>query len=216
MSGRGVASSARILAAERREQAWELKKRGYSYRQIAEKLATSKSTAERDIKRVLDELNARTLETAAEARALDLARLDELLVAWFDTALRERERPTGGEAAEGEASDDLVAVWFAKAARREEAAGEPQTALDAIDWSTLTPMDLLEAVFKQAMLSKQATDIVFKVLEQRAKLLGLYRQEVALTTPAPLQVAADLSGLDEESLDAIIRNLSAAFGAGAD
>lgn len=197
MSRRGVASSARIQAAERREQAWELKKRGYSYRQIAEKLATSKSTAERDIKRVLDELNARTLETAAEARALDLARLDELLVAWFETATRSQERA------------------FRKA-QELAANGEAIEPDDSGDKEPLSLLDELEIALKEATVSRQAADIVFKVLEQRAKLLGLYRQEVALTTPAPLQVAADLSGLDEESLDAIIRNLSAAAGAGAD
>lgn len=187
MSGRGVASSGRIAAAERRERAWELKKRGFSYRQIAERLDSSKSTVERDVKRVLDELNARTLETATEARALDLARLDELMVAWFETAMRTQERS------------------FREAAGSAAGEEEPLGLLDALD-----------AAMKEAAVSKQAADIVFKVLEQRAKLLGLYRQEVALVTPAPLQVVADLSGLDEESLDAIIRNLSAAFGAGAD
>lgn len=203
MSGRGVASSGRIAAAERREQAWELKKRGFSYRQIAERLASSKSTVERDVKRVLDELNARTLETAAEARTLDLARLDELLVAWFETAMRTRERAfreVVDSAASGSAAGDV-----------DEMAGE------AVDGEEpLGLLDELDAALKETAVSKQAADIVFKVLEQRAKLLGLYRQEVALVTPAPLQVAADLSGLDEESLDAIIRNLSAASGAGAD
>lgn len=187
MSGRGVASSGRIAAAERREQAWGLKKRGFSYRQIADRLNSSKSTVERDVKRVLDELNARTLETAAEARTLDLARLDELLVAWFETAMRTQERA------------------FREVVNSAVGDEEPLGLLDALD-----------AALKEAAVSKQAADIVFKALEQRAKLLGLYRQEVALMTPAPLHVTADLSGLDEESLDAIIRNLSAASGAGAD
>ena len=198
MSGRGVASSGRIAAAERREQAWKLKKRGFSYRQIAERLDSSKSTVERDVKRVLDELNARTLETAAEARALDLARLDELLVAWFETAMRTRERAFR-EVVDSTAGD--VDEMSGAAVDGEEPLGL---------------LDELDAALKETAVSKQAADIVFKVLEQRAKLLGLYRQEVALVTPAPLQVAADLSGLDEESLDAIIRNLSAASGAGAD
>ena len=198
MSGRGVASSGRIAAAERREQAWELKKRGFSYRRIAERLDSSKSTVERDVKRVLDELNARTLETAAEARALDLARLDELLVAWFETAMRTQERA-------------FREVVDSAAGDVDEGAGSA-----AGDVEPLGVLDALDAALKEAAVSKQAADIVFKVLEQRAKLLGLYRQELALVTPAPLQVAADLSGLDEESLDAIIRNLSAASGAGAD
>jgi len=191
----GVASGRRVVAAEKRERAWELRKRGLTYRKIAEVVAAefgsySKSQAERDIKRVLDELQERTLDVAAEARAEDLARIDDLMAVWFATALREHERPgMGGAAAEG------------------------STALDAVDWSALPPMELLEAVFKQAMLSKQATEIILKLLEQRAKLLGLHRQEVALTTPAPL-VVADLSGMDEDSLNAIVRNLSAALGAG--
>lgn len=95
---------------------------------------------------------------------------------------------------------------------------EDAAAARAIDLERLD--DLLTAWFRSATdrkgPDKDAAGVVAKVLEQRAKLLGLYRQEVALVTPAPLQVAADLSGLDEESLDAIIRNLSAASGAGAD
>ena len=68
-------------------------------------------------------------------------------------------------------------------------------------------------------MSRQAADVVLKVLEQRAKMMGLYRQEVALATPTPMAVvvgAADLSGLGEAELDAVIRNLQAALGAGND
>lgn len=61
---------------------------------------------------------------------------------------------------------------------------------------------------------KDAAEIVLKAVDQKGKILGYQRQEVALVTATPLrvaaQVAADLSGLDEDSLDAIIRNLSAA------
>lgn len=199
----GVASSRRAIAAERREAAWKLRKRGYSFQDIADELGPayggySKSSAERDVKRILNELNERTLETAAEARALDLARLDELLSAWFTTALRQHERaaaPAGEATVEGDETGE---------------GDETET----IDWSRLDPLEALEAALKEAMLSKQAADVIFKVLEQRAKLMGLYRQEVALTTPVPLQVAADLSGLNEESLDAIIRNLTAALSTG--
>ena len=183
----GKASGRRAIAAERREAAWNLRKRGYSFQQIADELGPayggySKSSAERDVKRVLHELNERTLETAAEARALDLARLDEVLQAWVTTAMREGERPGprgAGETAEGEpAGDDLVMAWFARALRdgTGKAAEADKSALDAIDWSTLGPMDLLDALFKQAMLSRQAAEIVFKALEQRARLLGLHRQ----------------------------------------
>lgn len=214
----GVASSRRAQAAERREEAWRLRKRGYSFQQIADELRPtfsnySKSTAERDIKRVLEEINARTLETAAEARALDLARLDDLLTAWFATALRENERATvAGEKSADQSADGLT-IDPAGDSAESGAAGEKAES-DASIWSALDPLETLEAALKEAMLSKHAAEIVFKALEQRAKLLGLHRQEVALTTPVPLQVAADLSGLDEDSLDAIIRNLTAAIGAG--
>lgn len=203
MSAKGTASSRRIIVAERREQAWALRRRGYSYRAIAEELSPqfgdsySKSQAERDIKHALDELNNRTLETAAEARALDLARLDDLLVAWFSDAIRET-------ASNSTAEDDTASTEAADAT-------EATDTTEAAD-----PMEELDKALKKMMLSKQAAEIVFKALEQRAKLLGLHRQELALTTPEPLQVSADLSGIDEEGLDAIVRNLTAALSAGQD
>jgi len=181
----GVASARRAEAAERRERAWELRKRGYTFRQIADELKPlfpkySKSSAERDIKAVLHELTTRTLNSAAEERALDLARLDELLTGWFSRAAGVgMARPMS--VAEGEDTD---------------------------------PLAELRASVQEQGLDKNAAEVVLKILEQRAKLIGLYRQEVALTTPEPLQVTADLSGLDEESLDAIIRNLQAAISAG--
>jgi|CXWK01.1.fsa_nt_gi hypothetical protein len=169
MATRGAASSRRAIAAERREAAWQLRKQGHAFRSIAERLAPeyggnySKSQAQRDVQAVLDELNERTVLDAAGARALDLARLDDLLVAWFPHAT---------------------------------IAGE-DTKFDPLD--------------------RHAADVVLKTLEQRAKLLGLHRQEVALSSSGPLIVATgdlgDLSQLSEEELDAIIRNLEAALGA---
>jgi len=199
----GTASTRRIAAAERREKAWDLRRRGFSFRAIAEELGRdpavgerySKSQAQRDVQHVLDELLARTVDSAAEARALDLARLDDLLAAWFESALRRGE----GTTVEHEAAEEA------------EAAEELR--------DTLSLMDTLEAAVKRQTLSRQAADVVLKVLEQRAKMLGLYRQEVALATPTPMAVvvgAADLSGLGEAELDAVIRNLQAALGAGND
>jgi hypothetical protein len=169
MATRGAASSRRAIAAERREAAWQLRKQGHAFRSIAERLAPeyggnySKSQAQRDVQAVLDELNERTVLDAAGARALDLARLDDLLVAWFPHA-------------------------------------------------TITGEDT-----KFDPLDRHAADVVLKTLEQRAKLLGLHRQEVALSSSGPLLVATgdlgDLSQLSEEELDAIIRNLEAALGA---
>jgi hypothetical protein len=181
MATRGAASSRRAIAAERREAAWQLRKRGHSFRSIAERLAPeyggnySKSQAQRDVQAVLDELNERTVLDAAGARALDLARLDDLLVAFFPPAIGAPADASGEESYGGEAA-----------------------ATDN------TP-------------DRHAADVVLKTLEQRAKLLGLHRQEVALSSSGPLIVATgdlgDLSQLSEEELDAIIRNLEAALGA---
>lgn len=175
MATRGAASSRRAIAAERREAAWQLRKQGHAFRSIAERLAPqyggnySKSQAQRDVQAVLDELNERTVLDAAGARALDLARLDDLLVAWFPHAT------------------------------------EHGAKFDPDDSSKFDPLD------------RHAADVVLKTLEQRAKLLGLHRQEVALSSNGPLLVATgdlgDLSQLSEEELDAIIRNLEAALGA---
>ena len=194
MGTKGTASAQRALAAERREKAWELRKRGYSFRAIAEELERdptvvetySKSQAERDVKRVLEDLQKRTVESAAEARLIDLARLDDLLAAWFASAVGMTDAEVierlGGEGGTVDEGSGLAAL------------GRPA-------------------------LDKAAADVVLKVLERRAKMLGLDRQDVALLTPAPLTVAvaaADLSGLGEAELDAVIRNLQAALGAGND
>ena len=197
MGTKGTASAQRALAAERREKAWELRKRGYSFRAIAEELERdptvvetySKSQAERDVKRVLEDLQKRTVESAAEARLIDLARLDDLLAAWFAQAVG---------MSDAEAIERLAAGAYGGAMADDERglAGLGRPALD-----------------------KAAADVVLKVLERRAKMLGLDRQDVALLTPAPLTVAvaaADLSGLGEAELDAVIRNLQAALGAGHD
>lgn len=199
----GAASGTKIRIAERRREAWELRKRGKSFQAIADELGYSKSSAERDIKVMLEELNQKTLESAAEARALDLARLDDVLAAWYGLALREKLDSLKEESSDTELSD----VDAADA----EAADD-----GSFKWSTEELAAAMELAVKEVTISKHATDIVFKALEQRAKLLGLYRQEVALMTPAPIQVATDISGLDEKSLDAIIRNLTAAIGAGRD
>lgn len=153
-----VSARKRVQLAERREMAWDLYKRGRSFRRIGEELDYSKSSAQRDVQHVLAEVAARTVESAAETRALNAARVEDVIAAWYPAA----------------------------AGKNEESEG----------------------------LERDAAEVFLKAVDQMAKLLGLYRQEVALMTPVPLQVGVDLSGIDEESLDAIIRNLEAARGAG--
>ena len=73
-------------AAERRAQAFELRKAGASYRSIARALSVNERSTRRYIKHVLDELKRETLNQAADYRALQLERLNDLLFADWKAA----------------------------------------------------------------------------------------------------------------------------------
>ncbi|HEY3230518.1 MAG TPA: hypothetical protein VGJ87_14945 [Roseiflexaceae bacterium] len=68
-------------AAERRQQAFELRKRGASYRAIGTELGISEAQAHRDVQRGLAHLAELEQASAEEYRALELARLDLAVVA---------------------------------------------------------------------------------------------------------------------------------------
>lgn len=191
---RGQNLSKRSVLVERREKAWALVKRGKSLQEIADELGYSKSSAQRDVQHVMNEVAERTVRDAMSQRALDVARVEDVIGAWFPAAAKVVfELPDDDEAAgatlrkpEAQAADD-----------------------DDLDEPRVTVV--------QALLDRDAAEVFLKAVEQKGKLLGYYRQEVALTTPAPLVVATtDLSGLSETELDAVIRNLQAALGAGDD
>lgn len=64
---------------------------------------------------------------------------------------------------------------------------------------------------------KDAAAIILRVMERRAKLMGLDKDNVNLYTPQPLAVTtADLSNINEGELDRIIANLQAAIGLSTD
>lgn len=71
---------------QQRQQAIELRKAGASYYQIGQTVGIAKSTACRYVQRALAELIAQTRELAEEARALDLARLDAILLPAYQRA----------------------------------------------------------------------------------------------------------------------------------
>lgn len=157
MATRGRASAKKIEIVERREMAWALRKRGYSFRRIAQALAAqlevpySKSQAQRDVDAVMEELQERTVIEASRGRAADLARLDDLLTAWYG----------------------------------------PATNWDRPD--------------------REAANIVLRVIDARAKLLGLSKQEISLTAAAPLPVALGLADASSEELKQILQNLELAL-----
>jgi hypothetical protein len=90
-------------AAERRVNAFDLRKAGASYRAIGRALGVSEAQAHRDVHLTLDELASRERESALQVREIELERLDEMLRAlWpavrrgdtssISTALRVAER----------------------------------------------------------------------------------------------------------------------------
>jgi DNA-binding CsgD family transcriptional regulator len=79
-------SAIRIRAREREERALELRKAGATYKAIGDALGCHESTAYDAVKRGLDRLLERIHESVAEARALDLARIDRLTFALWPKA----------------------------------------------------------------------------------------------------------------------------------
>lgn len=68
---------ARTLTIEvRRQKAFELKRDGWTYREIAKRLGVSVAIIHRDINDLLDELTETTQELAKKERAAQLGRLD--------------------------------------------------------------------------------------------------------------------------------------------
>jgi predicted transcriptional regulator len=82
----GGNGSRRITAAERRTEAIEMRKRGMSYKRIAEELGYSSATAvSSTINKALRELPQ---EGASNLRKIELERLDQLLDAMWDKAMK--------------------------------------------------------------------------------------------------------------------------------
>lgn len=63
---------------KRQQLALQLKQDGWSYRAIGEKLGVDYTTAYKDVKNAVNELNNLKLDSAEDYRALELARLDML------------------------------------------------------------------------------------------------------------------------------------------
>ena len=192
---RGQNLSKRSALVERREKAWALVKRGKSLQEIADELGYSKSSAQRDVQHVLDEVRERTIQDAMSQRALDVARVEDVIGAWYPAAAGVTFELPGDEEA-------LILRQPGTAAPDDNPGGDP---------------DAPRARLVQALLDRDAAEVFLKAVDQKGKLLGYYRQEVALTAQTPLVVATtDLSGLGEVELDAVIRNLQAALSAGDD
>jgi len=76
----------RIIAAERRLRALELRKQGYSYTEIGKAVGTSAQHAHRMVVKELERISAKLSENADELRELQLERLRDLLLALWPKA----------------------------------------------------------------------------------------------------------------------------------
>lgn len=90
----GKQSAVKLKAAERRQLVFELRKQGLDLRAIVQEIQTrhpgtscSLTTVHRDLQKVLGELVKQTFDDAETVLAMELARLDDLLAAYWVAAV---------------------------------------------------------------------------------------------------------------------------------
>lgn len=76
---RKAARSAKVAVVERRAEALALRRKGYSYPQIASELGVALGTAHKDVQQGLGEVQALARESADAIVSLELERLDTML-----------------------------------------------------------------------------------------------------------------------------------------
>jgi transposase-like protein len=86
MAAKNETSKKRLIAAERQREALDLRRQGYSYSMIAERIGVSAQTCFRYVRDGIDSIIKETKEEAEEIRTLELERLDELLRALWPGA----------------------------------------------------------------------------------------------------------------------------------
>lgn len=77
----------RAIAAERRIQALELRKRGLGFREIARQLGVSLGQAHGDVQKAMSALADMELKCAEDAHRLDLERIDGLIEGHYQQAV---------------------------------------------------------------------------------------------------------------------------------
>ena len=90
MATRQSPSSPQVVIADDNARAcFDLRKKGYSQTAIGEQLGITQSAVSRCLKRYLEKLRAEILEDAEEVRAMELERLDAMLVPMLRLATEE-------------------------------------------------------------------------------------------------------------------------------
>lgn len=78
-------------SVERRSIAFEMRKKGATYREIGEKLGISTMAACNHVRAVLTELEEQTKEDARDLVKMELYRLDQMLLGLFEKAIAGKE-----------------------------------------------------------------------------------------------------------------------------
>ena len=81
-------SGKKLTIAQRQLKATQLRKEGFSYREIAERLGISHVQAYNDVKAVLDELRHESMEVARELRDLVTERNNSLITVYYNDAMQ--------------------------------------------------------------------------------------------------------------------------------
>ena len=79
-------NKARITATERRREALDLRRSGLSFEQIGERLGITRQAAYKHVSKALDKLAEESSDSADKLRALELERLDKLLLGCYADA----------------------------------------------------------------------------------------------------------------------------------
>jgi len=77
-----------LTAAQRRVQALELRKAGYTFEQIGVALEITKQAACKHVTKALSVINDKLTESAEELRALEVQRIDAMIVVLWPRVLR--------------------------------------------------------------------------------------------------------------------------------
>jgi predicted transcriptional regulator len=80
---RDQTSANKMATSERRKKAIELRKAGYTYQEIGEKLGITKQAAHKHIKKLLQDDKEQSQDQAREYRAIGLLRLEELFKKFY-------------------------------------------------------------------------------------------------------------------------------------
>ena len=135
-------TSARALVAhERASKAVDLRKAGANYEAIGKVLGVSAQAAHKMVKKYLEKVEAHTIESAAEAKRLELERLDAMLMAIWPKVKAGDIRAVGEARARGAERRKVLGL---DAPEKSEVSGPNGTALGGATFVLPMPMGAAE------------------------------------------------------------------------